>query len=378
MGIEEVEISTLKPHPKNPNKHSKEQIKRLSELIRYQGWRLPIIVSKQSGFIISGHGRLDAAKHLGLKKVPISYQDFTSDEQEIAFLVSDNAIASWAELDLASINTFIPELGPDFEINLLGIKDFEIEVADKLAPGCDEDEVPEHVESITKLGDIYILGSHRLACGDATDILMVERLMNGEKADMVFTDPPYGLGAKKSFNNDHPDYKDDEPFDLKLLQLWDCEYVVWGGNYYEWLPLPRNKIGWIVWDKRPSKDTWDEKTRQAADRRFGQHFEMAITNVSGIRGKMIRKTWGGFYGTAGDPTNAIVHKTQKPIELLEAILQQRHKNVLDYFGGSGSSLIACEKTNRKCFMMELDPKYCDVIVARWEKYTGKKAQLING
>lgn len=370
-----VPINELKPHPKNRNKHGDDQVIRLAHIFEYQGIRHPIIVSNLSGFIVAGHGRLAAATKLGFKEFPVDYQDFGSEEEEYAFLVSDNAVALWAELDLSGINADIGDLGPDFDIDLLGIKNFTVEVADKEGE-CDEDEIPEYVEPRTKLGDIYRLGNHRLMCGDSTSVDAVEKLMDGEKADMVFTDPPYGLGDTKSFNEDHPDYEDEEPFDLKLLQLWDCEYVIWGANYYEWLPEARNKIGWIVWDKRPTRETWDEETRASADRIFGQHFEMAVTNIPGIRGKMIRKTWGGFYGTAGDPANAIVHKTQKPIELLELLIKPHHKLILDYFGGSGSTLIACEKTNRKAYLMELDPKYCDVIVARWEKFTGQKAELM--
>lgn len=138
MSTTQARIESLKPHPKNPNRHSKEQIKRLSELISYQGWRLPIIVSKQTGFIISGHGRLEAAKLLKLKEVPVSFQDFVDEDQELAFLVSDNAIASWAELDLSLVNAMIPEFGPEFDINLLGIADFTVLTPD-FDPG-DESE----------------------------------------------------------------------------------------------------------------------------------------------------------------------------------------------------------------------------------------------
>lgn len=138
MTIEWVEISSVKPNPKNPNKHSEEQIKRLVKLIQYQGWRHPIIVSNQTGFIVAGHGRLSAAKELGLLKVPVHRQDFQTEEQEYAFLVSDNAIASWAELDLASINAEVPMLGPDFDIDVLGIKDFEVDA--NFSPGEEEDQ----------------------------------------------------------------------------------------------------------------------------------------------------------------------------------------------------------------------------------------------
>jgi len=189
-----VEIKTLKPHPKNPNKHSKEQIKRLAEIIKYQGFRSPVVVSNRSGYIVAGHGRVEAAIQNGLSKVPVSYQDFTDDEQEYAHMTADNAIADWATLDLSAINKDIIELGPDFNIDMLGIKDFEIEPADKYEDK-DADAVPEKVEPKAKLGQIYKLGEHRLMCGDSTDKDAVARLMNGEKADMVFTDPPYGISV---------------------------------------------------------------------------------------------------------------------------------------------------------------------------------------
>lgn len=370
----------LRVNPKNRNKHSKDQIIRLADIIKYQGWRFPIVVSNQSGYVVAGHGRLMAALSLGLTEVPVSFQNFESEEQAYAFMVSDNAIASWAELDLSGINTDLADLGPDFDINLLGIKDFTIDI-EKLDPQCDEDDVPDNVEPKTKRGDIYQLGSHRLMCGDSTMIDDVEKLMNGNKADMVFTDPPYGINndtAKgETYNNNNKAYDDSKTFDLKLLQLWDCDWVIWGGNYYDWIPNKRTETGWVVWDKRPTRESWDDTTREAADRIFGQHFEIAITNVTGVRGKMIRKTWGGFYGTAGNPDDAIVHRTQKPIELISHFLTDGHKTVLDYFGGSGSTLIACEKAARSCYTMELDPHYVDIIVARWEKYTGKQAELLN-
>jgi DNA modification methylase len=238
----------------------------------------------------------------------------------------------------------------------------------------DADAVPEVTKfDFVKPGDIWTLGRHRLMCGDSTSKEDVAKLMNSSKSDMVFTDPPYGIkndSAKGATYNNNKAYDDSITFDLKQLPFLDCDWVIWGGNYYNWLPKNRTEIGWVVWDKRPTRETWDEKTREAADRIFGQHFEIAVTNISGIRGKMIRKTWGGFYGTAGNPEDAIVHRTQKPIELITHFLKSEHKIILDYFGGSGSTLIACEKTNRNCFMMELDPHYCAVILRRFAEYTG--------
>lgn len=374
-------IDQLKPNPKNPNKHSKEQIERLAKLIKYQGWRLPIIVSKLSGYIVAGHGRLEAAKHLRLKEVPVAFQDFTDADQEYAFLVSDNSIASWAELDLAGINTDIGDLGPDFDIDLLGIEDFVIEPTEKLEPGCNEDEVPEHVEPITKARDLYLLGKHRLLCGDSTSIDAVEKLMNGEKADIVFTDPPYGVNVvanngtvasgklckpgvySKIIGDDTTDTARDC---YNLITALEIPVIcLWGGNYYsEFCPA---SPGWIVWDKRG-----DMASNDFPD------CELAWTNQK-RPARIYKQLWSGMIkeGEKGKR----VHPTQKPIALAEWCfekLDKDSKSVLDLFGGSGSTLIACEKTNRKCFMMELDPHYCDVIVARWEKYTGKKAELING
>lgn len=130
-GCAAVEIASLILHPRNPNIHSKAQIERLAEIIRYQGWRYPVNVSKRSGFVVSGHGRIEAAKFLGESQVPVSYQDFETDEQEYAAVVSDNAIASWAELDKALINMEIPELGPDFDVRMLGLDDFVLDVSEK-------------------------------------------------------------------------------------------------------------------------------------------------------------------------------------------------------------------------------------------------------
>lgn len=207
--IEQVLIDDLVGHPKNPNRHDKEQIERLAKLITYQGWRLPIIVSKQSGYIVSGHGRLEAAKSMGLNEVPVTYQDFADDEMEYAFLVSDNSIASWAELDLSSINTHVGELGPDFDIQLLGLDNFTIDVADKNIQKIEDDDlqesssdesdsvepeqediIPDHIEPRVKIGETYVIGDHRIFNGDCLKVL---RTLPGDSVDSLVTDPPAGI-----------------------------------------------------------------------------------------------------------------------------------------------------------------------------------------
>lgn len=154
-----VLIKKLKPHPKNPNKHTEDQIERLAKIIEFQGQRLPVIISKLSGFIVVGHGRVQALKKLGYKQVAVDYQDFDNEDQEYIFIVSDNAISEWSHLDLSQINLELENIGP-IDIDLLGIKDFTIEPLEKLEPGCDEDDVPEVKESITKRGDVWLMGTY--------------------------------------------------------------------------------------------------------------------------------------------------------------------------------------------------------------------------
>lgn len=395
-----VDVKKLKAHPKNRNTHPDEQITRLAKILAYQGWRYPVKVSKRSGFITSGHGRLLAAKSNKWKQVPVNYQDYESDEQEYADLQADNAIALWAELDLSGINTDLGDLGPDFDIDLLGLKDFELVIGDTLEPQCDEDEVGESpAEPTTKLGDVYKLGRHRLMCGDSTSIDAVEKLMNGEKADMVFTDPPYntGMSAKKNYDStwlNHmfdDDYTDEEwaAFLASLASLASNYWIASKGSsaHYVCLNWKRShelvpcfaKLGFrfsnlIVWDKVVHGLGSDYQYTHE----FIHVFKKGNPEInSHVGDREYQDVWRIQRKMGKDED----HATKKPIELVERAIRHASVNgalILDLFGGSGSTLIACEKTNRKCFMMEMDPKYCDVIVARWEKYTGKKAELVNG
>lgn len=364
-----VPVKELREHPKNSNNHPNEQIERLAKILDYQGWRYPIKVSKQTGFITSGHGRLHAAQKNGWDMVPVNFQDYESEDQERADLIADNSIASWAELDLAMINADIGDFGPDFDIDLLGIKDFKIEPADRLGM-VDEDEVPESAPSRTVPGDLYRLGDHRLLCGDSTNIQHVERLMGGEKADMVFTDPPYGMKLDTDYSKMPRGSKtyskvigDDEPFDPGTIFLIEANrYCVWGADWF-YHKMPEG-FSPIVWDKQPHHTVAGPQN----------HFELCWVKPSEKR-RIIRKLWTGF--TAKEKSEDRVHPTQKPIEVCVDLMERGGNNVVDLFGGSGSTIIACEKTNRKCFMMELDPHYCDVIISRWAKFSGKEAFRVN-
>lgn len=396
---EMVKVSKLNPHPKNHNKHPDEQITRLAEILEYQGWRYPIKVSKLSGFITSGHGRLAAAIKMGLKEVPVNYQDYDGDEQEYADLTADNAIALWAEIDLAAINADIGDLGPEFNIDMLGLKDFILEPADRLEPGCDEDEVPEKVEPKTKLGDLYVLGDHRLLCGDSTDILQVEKLMDGQLADLWIADPPFGVSyieknaavcggivhnaIGKEIKNDTLSVEELKPF---WRDVATNAYIITtdkASNYWcacqgsdkMMMMMMMDEAGWnirheLIWVKQ-----------QFVFGRSDYHYRHEPI----IYGWKKKGTHEWFADRKQDsvfeidrPHKSDLHPTTKPVELFEKFIANSTKKemkVFESFGGSGTTLIACEKLNRKSYSMELDPHYCDVIVARWEKYTGKKAVL---
>lgn len=381
-------VNELKPHPKNPNKHSKEQIARLAEILEYQCVRHPVIVSRLSGHVVVGHGRLEAMKKLGMKEVPVDYQEFKSEEQEYAFIVSDNAIAEWAELDLSMINSEVPDLGPDFEIDLLGLKDFEIEVADKYDEEKEDDVPEEPKEPKTVLGDVYELGEHRLMCGDATSADSIETLFKGENADLYFTDPPYGIGYEGGSKKRDLIANDAKCDDLgKFLEdVFSIAPLNAGSPIYICSPVDE-KAGSFF-------NAWQPNWKYQSCLVWVKHNASFTRCDYHTKHEFIHYGWrlGGSHVWEGDrkqdtvwefnrPSKSELHPTMKPIPLIEYALKNSSKKksvVYDSFGGSGSTLIACEKTNRKCFMMELEPKYCDVIVERWCQYTGQKKIKLNG
>lgn len=387
-------IGKLVFNPKNNNKHPKEQIDRLAQLIEYQGFRNPIVVSTRTGFVVAGHGRIEAAKKLGIKDVPVMFQDFESEAQEYAYLTSDNAIAAWAELDLSAVNTEMLDFGPDFDIDLLGIKDFVIEPIEKFEAQSDEDDVPEVVHPITRKGDIWILGNHRLMCGDSTMIDDVEKLMNGEKADMVFTSPPYngdthldyGKGEnKKLYENNTDKWTSEEYIDfcyqvLANLFNFTSGFIFWNVNYnaksrFEYVkciyPFIENLWETIIW----------KKTGMPLSNGLTRNFEFIFCFKNGERKHLSKefKTESNIWEISNigsqDKNN---HRACFPVGLPERGIingSSEGQIVLEPFAGSGTTIIAAEKTNRKCYGIELDEKYCDVIINRWQNYTGKKATL---
>lgn len=370
-------IKELTPHPKNPNKHPKDQIDRLAEILKYQGFRQPIVISNRSGLVVAGHGRIEAAKKNKWSTVPVVYQDFDDEAQEYAHLTADNAIASWAELQIDEIKLeaiAIEGMNPD----MLGIKDLTLD--DNKYEDKDADAVPEVAQNElgVQLGDIYQLGEHRLMCGDSTDLATVEKLMNGEKADMVFTDPPYELETQgggllkessamkkiKALGIDKFDpstltqhaatsvYCCNKPLISKYITLAEKWGVSWDLCVYHKQNITPNYGGHLMTDLEYLLVIGKQAPRTG----IGEDKELYSKLYSGGKDADNETAWS------------------KPVALCEKFIKlYSTKLVLDLFLGSGSTLIACEKTNRKCFGMELDPHYCSVIIKRWEQFTNKKA-----
>jgi DNA modification methylase len=373
--IKIIPIEQITEHPKNANRHSIEQIERLCKLIRYQGFRSPLIISKRSGFLVSGHGRKMAAEKLGLKELPCVYQDFENEAQEYAYVISENEIARWAELDKHSVYTELKDLDLE-DIELLGLEDFELPDVEELDPQTDEDEVPEVENPITVRGDVWLLGKHRLMCGDSTMIDDVEKLMAGEKADMVFTDPPYGYSYESNHQDTFRMLKNDDKI-LDFLpnanaSMADNSTIYLCGSHQtidQWKPLVSENFDYrnmIVW----KKNNW---SMGSLKRSFAGQHELILFASKGKQ-EIIGKRDSDIWEFNRVPPE--LHPTMKPVELISYALSKfQSGSVIDFFGGSGSTMIACEKDNKTNYSMELDEKYCDVMINRWQNYTGKKATL---
>jgi len=387
--VEQWSIDRLIPYANNARTHSAEQVAQIAASIKEWGWTTPVLVDEQ-GSIIAGHGRTLAARLLKMTEIPVMVAEGWSDAKKRAYIIADNKLAMNAGWDNEMLALELADLqGMDFDLDLTGFSAEEIAalMPVEIEPGLtDEDAVPElQAEPISKLGDVWLLGSHRLMCGDSTSIDAVDKLMDGQKADMVFTDPPYGMfldtdyskitgsfkakikGGGKSYSKVIGDHNDFTP---ELVQTVfaafpDVEEIfMWGGDYYAELLPNKNDGSWIVWDKRGSEE---------ADKIVGSAFELCWSKQKHKR-DIARIKWMGAFGYAD--ARQRVHPTQKPIALAEWFFERWGKpsdRVADLFGGSGSTLIACEKTNRSANLMELDPKYCDVIIKRWQDFTGKIA-----
>ena len=389
LKIEYVDINSIKPYKNNAKQHPKEQIEQIKKSIEQFGMDDPIGIWKDE--IVEGHGRLIACKELGYIEVPIIRLDHLTDEERKAYTLAHNKLTMNSDFDIDILNQELQSI-ENIDMEDFG---FDIDLDMEQEQEIVEDEVPEVPEEPkAKLGDIYQLGNHRLMCGDSTSEEDVAKLMNGFKADMVFTDPPYGMNLDTDFSGmkskifkggNGGNYYDEgivDTFTPEMLKtIFDLnikETFIWGANYFAELIPNRNKGSWIVWDKR-SNDTDDVEADYSSDKMYGSCFELCWSKNK-HKQDIARIKWAGMFGMEKQDTKTRVHPTQKPIALCEWFISKYTKIeniILDLFGGSGSTLIACEQLNRKCYMMELDPHYIDVIIQRWENFTGEKAVLLN-
>jgi len=368
-------VADLIPYARNSRTHDKDQVSQIVASIKEFGFTNPVLIDDE-GLIIAGHGRVQAAQKLNLKTVPTICLDYLTEAQKKAYVIADNRLALNAGWDFDMLKVELNDLNDlDFDVSLLGFDDKEINdiLADPTEGLVDEDSTPDLVEDpITVEGDIWLLGNHRLMCGDSTSIDDVDKLMDGNKADMVFTDPPYGIDYQDIKKN-HKKIAGDESLsnvkDLLSLILvldipiylccnWKC-FSAFEEAMYEAGKYPKSCI------------VWDKKVRvQNLDKFYKRHEFILYHGEFGGHKTLDGDVWICDREVRKD------HPTAKPVELCERAIRYSSENagiVLDLFGGSGSTLIAAEKSARKCYMMELDPKYCDVIIQRWQEFTGQNA-----
>lgn len=381
-----LKTSEIRENPSNPRTISKDKFKKLVQSIKDFPEMLqarPIVVDP-TFMILGGNMRYKACVEAGLDEVPV-YVATWEEAKNPRFIIQDNA--SYGEWDYDA-------LANDWDATDLNEWGLDLWQEEEEAEGLsDPDEVPlPPEEPKTKLGDLWVLGDHRLLCGDSTKAEDVALLMGGDNPNMVFTDPPYGMhlnadyssckaradiakakglpGGKK-WNNVIGDGDDFTPqlINTVFACFPDChEVFLWGADYYAELLPDKNDGSWVVWDKRLEEST---------DKMYGSSFELCWSKNKHKR-DIARVKWAGVFGVEQEHDKKRLHPTQKPTALAEWFFERwgnKGDIVADIYAGSGFTFLAAEKTGRKCYGMELDPKYCDVIVKRWEDFTGKKAHL---
>ena len=441
--LREVEIATLRPYERNAKQHGKEQVERIARSIRELGFLSPCLIDQELN-VIAGHGRILAAKTIGMETVPCVFVEGLTEEQRKAYILADNRLTEMGEWDMDLVQQELAALADaDFDISLTGF-DPDLRFDDSMGQIQDdgwtgaEEKLAEEPSSC--VGDIYQLGNHRLMCGDSTDPEMVAALMNGEKADMLVTDPPYniGLGGDESGSAQSNDEmskrrkKQDDGAFLLNDNLGEKEFVEFltkamtnakdalreGGAFYVWYATRTTeqfldgmrKAGlevkqiliWVKshftlgrqdyqWQHEPCLYGWKDGAAHyfVDSRKQSTVIEDLMPDLAHMKKAEMEALLKEIYAeeTATDviheskPNVSELHPTMKPIKLIARQIRnssQPGEKVLDLFGGSGTTMIACEQMDRQCFMMEFDPHYADVIVDRWEALTGRKALKVNG
>lgn len=399
--VEKRTVSSLIPFAKNSRTHSDEQVAQIAASIKEWGWTTPILIDTD-GQIIAGHGRLMAARKLGMEEVPVMIADGWTGSQKRAYVIADNKLAlnaGWDNELLSLELNDLKDIGFDIELTGFSLDELAdltpIEIEEGLT---DEDAVPEIPEEpITKLGDIWILGNHRLMCGDSTSIDAVEKLMDGKKADLTFTSPPYNANTKAgdgdiftskkskklyaegySDNLASNDYVDFASSVLEICFAVTDGFIFWNVSYnansrYEYIQQIQNRLSFLI-----EQICWKKTSTIPFKGSLMRDWEPIYLFSTDKKTLGLDDVVSNHWAISNTNSQAENHKACFPVELpIKGIqlIRPKTKIVFEPFGGSGSTLIACEKTGRSARLMELDPKYCDVIVKRWEEFTGKKAVL---
>lgn len=406
-----LDIGKAVPNPKNPNHHPDSQIELLAKIIKAQGWRQPITISNRSGLIVKGHGRLLAAIRLNADQVPVDFQNYATEAEEIADLTADNRLAELAEMENDALADILQEIDTDeFPIELTGYTQEEFEqlldgmttMDEEIDDSEDDFDGTVPVEPKAKRGDIYILGRHRLMCGDSTSVSDMDELMDGETAEICFTSPPYNASSlnvkgNKTTEKKYLGYDDNKTEDEYFQFISDNVALM-----LTYATEVFYNIGLVEGSKRSIIRLQNEFIQQFKDiiywkkNTVAPHIQPGVINNlvefilcfgNGHRAFEHAQFSQGTYWNVIEGSNASgneysdIHKATFPVYLPVNIIENFSSPdaiVIDCFGGTGTTMIACEKTGRQCRMMEIEPAYVDVIIARWENLTGQKAVLING
>ena len=394
--IERWSLDKLTPYARNSRTHSDEQVAQLAASIREWGWTTPVLVDEDGG-IIAGHGRVLAARQLGMAEVPVVVARGWSDAKRRAYVIADNKLALNAGWDAEMLSLELGELGElGFDLDLTGFSDEELDgltPTEEPAALTDPDETPE-APAVPRsvLGDVWICGKHRVMCGDSTSVDAVEALMAGEKAQTFFTDPPYGDNVGGLETKSAAERQPGKGLVKRVSFIANDKEIDWLEEVFNLVPAfleaDNTKMVFFKWDRfgqikamassfgEPSAlCVWDRVRKASAFFRFQPQHELCL-HWGNQADKKESSDLSNVWRVPKELELKELHPTVKPMAIIEPALRvttDKGKRVLDLFGGSGTTLIAAESSGRIANLMELDPRYVDVIVKRWQDYTGKKA-----
>lgn len=419
--LEIISIDRLIPYANNARTHSDEQLKKLQASLREFGFVNPVLIDKDLG-IIAGHGRVEAARREGITEVPCVWVEHLTEDQKKAYILADNRLAEDAGWDMNLVNMELESLANiGFDTSLTGFDFDDLKKEQDLYEADEDDYVPDPPKDAkSKPGDLYILGRHRLLCGDATNLDHVNRLMDGEQADLIVTDPPYNVDYEGG-TSDRLKIENDNMPDSKFREFLIASYrgidsaTKPGGVFYIWhadsegynFRAAAKEVGWtirqcLIWNKNslvmgrqdyhwkhePCLYGWKDGAAHyfIDDRSQSTVIEDAKPDYKKLKKEDLVAILEDIYSDKQSttvineqrPSRNDLRPTMKPLKLLARLIKNSSRpegKVLDPFGGSGSTLMACEQLNRTCYMMELDPRYVDVIVDRWQALTGQKAEI---